>query len=182
MVNLSKPHTSYFVLHTSRRRGFTLVEALVYTAVLAIVAGIVVEILVGMTRASARVQLARRINHSAQISLERLTREIRNAQSVNGASSIFNTHPGRLSLTTLNALGLPTTIEFSLTSTTLQVTEGSSVSNLTPKNVDVTNLVFRPFNSTNSQGIKVELELSAAQGRATRTEMFYTGAVLRGSY
>ena len=177
---MTHPHKSY---SPRCRRGFTVIETVIYTAVLAIVAGIVVEILVGMTRASARVQLARRINHSAEISLERLTREIRNAQSVNTSNSVFNTHPGRLFLNTLDSSGTPTTMDFTLSSNTLRITEGgSSVSDLTPKRIEVTGLVFRPFNTVVSQGVKVELELSALQGTATRTEMFYTSAVLRRSY
>lgn len=166
-----------------KRRGYTLLEAIIYIAILAVLSVIFVNLLLTMVRTYTEFQLARDIASSASLGLERMTREIREASNVDLGLSALGAHPGRLVLNTTDDSGSPTTIDFYLSAGTLMVKEGSGVAaSLTTARVNIDNLLFRQINTANSSAIKVELTLSSARGALVRTEKFYNTAVLRGSY
>ena len=79
-------------------RGFSLVEVMVYIFILVFMLVVVIEVVVSITRASRVISSARAIENSAVLSIERLTREMRLADSVVVASSTLAVHPGRLAL------------------------------------------------------------------------------------
>ncbi|MBI2100752.1 MAG: hypothetical protein HYT47_01930 [Candidatus Vogelbacteria bacterium] len=175
-------------LPTRQRRvglltGYTLVEAIIYVAILAVLAVTFITLLFTMVQAYTEFRLARDLTSSAALALERLTREIRQATSVDLGLSAFGPSPGRLVLKTTDETGAPTTIDFYFSAGTLMVKEGSAAAAaLTAARVTVDNLVFRQINTVESAAIKAELTLSASRGTLTRTEKFYSTAGLRGSY
>jgi len=96
----------------SRRRGFTLIEMVVYTAILGIIAVLAINSTLAMTRAFTSLRVSRDINSSATALFERLTRDIRGAYGVDLAQSDLGSNPGRLTLNTKDGGGSNTTIEF----------------------------------------------------------------------
>lgn len=163
-------------------KGYTLVEAIIYVAILTVLSVTFISLLFTMTRTYTEFRLARDIVSSASLGLERMVREIRQARSVD-LSSILGVHPGRLLLNTIDGAGAPTTIDFYLSSGTLMVKQGTgAAASTTAARVNVDNLIFRQINTVKSAAIKVELTLSSARGQLSRTEKFYATAVLRGSY
>lgn len=162
--------------------GFLLVEMLFYVAILSLCFLAVTETLIVATRAFGSFRTAERIVADAEVSLERMVREARDANGINGAS-VLSSHPGKLVLDTTNGSGAPRTVEFYLASGKLMLKEDGIVTGaLTGGKTIVANLIFRRITTARSQGVKIEMTLASGTGSVARTENFYATAVLRDSY
>ena len=171
---------------TTRAKGFTLVETIFYLAFLVILIGIVVTFVVSISKTYQNIQATKNVESSAVFSLERMTRDIRNAISVNTAQSALATSTaGVLLLNTTDVAGNPQTIEFYVDANTGAIavdSNGSYIGPLTLAGVTVNALEFRLTTSTNSQAVKIDLGLTSVVGGASTTKNFYSTVVLRGSY
>lgn len=155
---------------------------LFYVAILSLCFLAVTETLIVATRAFGSFRAAERIAEDAGPALERVVREVRDANAVSGAS-VLGSHPGKLILATTNGSGAARTVEFYLDSEKLSLKEDGAVTGaLTSGKTTVTNLVFRKVTTARSQGVKIELTLASGTGSAARNENFYVTAVLRDSY
>ena len=159
-------------------------EMVIYTAIFSIVSVMVINSLFVMTKSLRSIKLSRDINNSTQVALERIAREVRLADSIDG-TSVFGTHPGYLKLNTVDrTTGMPTTIEFSLVGDQLMITEGVSAAvALTSPDLQVINIVFSDIPSlVDSEAVKIDFEIMGNLAGKTKTEKFYNTIVLRGSY
>lgn len=159
-------------------KGFSLIEMIVYVSILSVIFVIVVNTLLIVSRSYSSIKISLDINNSATVSVERMIREIRKANSVNLAQSTLDSNPGRLVLNTTDDAGLPLIVDFYLEDDTLKLKEGGVFSGDLTDGVDVTNLVFRSISNGTSEAIKIEMELS----NGSKNKIFYNTAVLRGSY
>ena len=91
-------------------RGFSLIETLIYVAILAFVTLGIINTLLLMGKSWVAINASRNVTVSAESALEILTREIRGALSVDQASSIFS-GTGTSSVLVLNTLNLSNTAE-----------------------------------------------------------------------
>ena len=162
-------------------RGFTLLETLVYVAILATVTALTTATLVTMLKPGPRVRAAQALNAGAIDTLERLSREIRNSYAIDDLGSSFAVDPGRLALQTLDS-GVPETRTFYLASSTLMINNNGIPGALVTSGADVTSLIFYKLSTAISQGVRIELELSTSTSSGVRTERFYTTVMLRDSY
>jgi type II secretory pathway pseudopilin PulG len=176
------------MIHDSRfmkgRGGFTLIELVVYAALVSVVGGIILGLMIPMYRAGAEARISRRINTSGALMMERLLREAKDAESINTASSTFGTHPGIFTLNTTNASTTGGTVKFSLSSGRGVLTLGDNSSQfLTGSQTHISELVFWRLVASSSEGVRIELTISdTSAASSTRTRTFYGSAVLRGSY
>ena len=124
------------------------------------------------------------LNFSSSVAMERMANEIRLANNIDDAGSIFSASPGKLKLNTEDGSGLATTIEFFLSGTGIFVKEGSGASEaLTASSTDITSLIFNKITSSAvSKAVKINLTAKAKGSRMERTENFYNTAILRESY
>jgi type II secretory pathway pseudopilin PulG len=159
-------------------RGFSLVEVLVYLSVMVLVAGGLITTFLSLDTVFLRNRTDRELMVSASMTLEQMTRAIRNAESINLAGSSFNTSPGALSLTTG-----ATTTRFFISGGGIAVSvNGVELGPLTSDDVTVESLIFTHYIGTTTELVRVELTLSATSSVASSTRAFYTSAVLRGTY
>lgn len=172
-----------FNIQYSPRKGFTLVEMIIYIAFFAMFSTLALQATIIVMNSFYRLRLTQNVNQSATVALERLSREIRNAYDFDVTQSTFETNPGRLMLNTKDAGGANTTTEFYMsTGNQLGLKEGGiDKGMLVTKNVTLTNLVFHPIATTNSKAIKIEATLQDSRGSAIQTVKFYDTIVLRGS-
>jgi hypothetical protein len=156
---------------------------LFYVALLALLLLIITETLLILVHSYAVLRSAQRIEADAGIALERLLREVRDAESITDAGSSFGVNPGKLLLSTSDVSGNPRTVEFYLTNGHLFLKENGVESGmLTGAKTTVSNLVFRKIITTRSTGVKFEMALESGTGTDKKSISFYGTAVLRNSY
>lgn len=168
------------------KKGFTLIEAVIYVAILAVVSVFAVNSVLLMIKTFGNYRVLRNLNTSGATAIERITREIRLADDVDG-SSTFGTGLDHLILSTIDPFTEnPTIIEFYASSSELMVKKGGGEEiSLTPGNTELINLTFRELATTTntiSKAIKIEMELKSTRGNYQKTAKFYNTAVLRRSY
>lgn len=161
-------------------KGFSLLEMLVYIAILVLMLGIIMEITISVVRSHKAIKASKNVENSAMSSLERITREIRQADSVNTLSSIFDSSPGKLVLLGTDAFGNPRTVEFYLDSGSVLLKEnGADLGSLSQPEAEVNSLIFHLFSNPLSSGVRVEIEVESGTSTHYKSENFYSSATLR---
>jgi type II secretory pathway pseudopilin PulG len=159
-------------------QGFSLIEVLVYLAVTVLISLAGVLTYISLDDVLVRNATERAVNHSAQVALERIGREIKSAISVNAAMSTFNTSPGALTL----VYGATTT-NFAVVGDALVLTvNGVEIGPLTSDSVIVEDFTLNRYVGTTTELIRASLTISGNSKAASTTRTYYTSAVLRGSY
>lgn len=148
-------------------------EMLIYIAILALMLSVIMNIITSTIRSERVIKVVRNIEDSAILASERISREIRQAESAD--SSI----PGKLVLVDGSR-----TVEFYLSSDRLFLKEsinGGVVGDdaLTQTDAKVSNLIFHSFSGLNSSGIKTEITIESGTGAHSRSENFYSSALLK---
>ena len=165
------------------RAGFSLVEMMVYVALLTVILVAVVNMLLVMSRAYSFYKVSRRLQSSAVFALDRMVRDIRNSRNVDLSASALGVSPGVLTLNTTQATGTPETLQFYVSNDVLRLKQDSGdIGPLTIDGVTVRSLVFRHMNTGISQAVKIELTLGSGAGSFARSANFYATALLRDSY
>ena len=167
-------------------RGFSILELVIYIAVLVTVSAVSIDSLLRAQPVFIRGRLIQNVDTSGEIILQKIIREARLAHDIDAASSAFNVHPGVLALNTVASAAdaTPTTAIASLVSGALQFQRaGQTPEVLNSLDVTVTNLVFRNVTQSGvSKAVKIELTLEARKGRRIVTSNFYGTAILKNSY
>ena len=164
----------------SKVEGFSLVEMLIYISILVLLLAVIMNIVVSVVRSGRVIKALRNVENSATISLERLVREVRQAESVNAGLSTLGSNPGRLVLEGTDIDGNPRTVEFSLSSGTLMFSEnGVELGALSQSDARVSNLIFHLFSGPNSEGIKIEMTIESGTSTHYRSGKFYSSGILR---
>lgn len=164
------------------KKGVTLIEVVVYAIIFAILGIAVIQVLAVLSRNFAGASRMRELATSAALSLDRITREIKEADTFVSASSTLSASPGILTIQSTHPTSTTRTIKFSVGSDgDLLVNENNGAEySLTSANIDVESLIFRRVTGTSTL-IKVELTLKHAQATTTRAN-FNASAVMRGTY
>lgn len=153
------------------KRGFTLLETLVYVALLTIVSVILVNFILDITRSYAKARVKSAVFSQTQRVLETITKEIKQAKSIYTPTSYFGTGDSKrqLSLETLNPVvgGLPTGenstfVDFYLDNQKIYVKrENQTAETLTSDLIKITNLEFILLGG-NSLVIKINAQHNTA--------------------
>lgn len=174
---------SIFNIQYSARRGFTMVEMVIYIAFFAMLSVLSVNATILVMKSFYTLRITQNISQSATTAMERMSREIRNAYDVDTLNStLAPTSPGRLTLLTKDASGNPSSVEFYVTGSQLNMKVGGiDKGSLMTKSVTLTNLVFYSISTTNSKAVKIEMSLRDSRSDIVKTVKFYDTIVLRGS-
>lgn len=162
-----------------KSKGFTLLELLIYIAIIAFVITAVSALLLWGIRMRAKAKITDEVSRQADRAMAIMLREVREAQSVYTPTSVFFASPGQLSLqsakyvTAGEGVGY---IDFFLCGSRLCLKkEGQNPVAFTSENVAIDELVFSPVGgSADPSAVRISLTLrynSPAQQPA------YTGSV-----
>lgn len=165
------------------KTGYSLVETLVYIAILALT---LVSLLTAMNLmlrtyrdASSRSELAQ----AGRTAMARLTHEMRNATGIDATGSVFGTTTGMLKLTGTDAFGNATTTTFSRERGSLMIKMGTAAtSSLLKPTVGAEAFTVYQITTANSRAVRIVLTLEAATTTDPVRATFYGTTVLRGSY
>ena len=166
------------------QKGFSLIETVVYVALVAVFSVGVIQVLLSETNAWGRARTERNLNDTAMLVVERLSHEIRLAKSVTIGESSLGTHPGMLTLQTFSGASSndPSSITIFLDGTDLKMRRdsGSAVA-LSGNGVSITNLLFYRIASAKSEGVRIELTAQLPWKDTVKEKKLTTAVILRGS-
>jgi prepilin-type N-terminal cleavage/methylation domain-containing protein len=145
------------------KKGFTLIEVLIYIAVLVIIITAVSAFFLWGIRSNTKAKVMRETLDNSSRAMKTITREIKEAISIYTETSTFDSHPGQLSLETTKYLpaGERTTyVDFYLCGTQLCFKkESQDPIALTSNKVRVSNLVFSRIITNEIPSIQINLNI-----------------------
>ncbi len=156
----------------------TAVETIIYISIIALLFFMVTETLTTIARTYRATSISRSLNTSGMTALDRISRDIRNAENVDESQSVLNANPGKLVL-----LSGATTTEFYVEGGLISVREnGLFKGPIMSEKVTTTSLIFRLITTPKSKAVKIEMVLEGGSGSEARRANFYNTLVLRNSY
>lgn len=166
-----------------RTTGSTLLETVIYVALLAFILAFVFSSVLSMHRAATSARISRDINNSASSAMDRMIRTLRDGSSINTGQSVFNTDPGTIVFTSSQAAGGEGTISFYIDAGgNLIIEDGvDDPVKILSSTVVVESLIFRHLLTTNGDGVRIELVLRNTSG-TSGNKSYYGTAILRESY
>lgn len=164
----------------SWRRGASLLETVIYVAILASTLVMVVNTLLALNASFVGIRLSKEMNVSAHAALERISSEAKKAKQVDQVASVFNANPSVLALSTTDDNDNPITILFSVNNGALRIaSNGVDLGALTGEGITVSNFTVGFIDTGRSNAVTITLELSGARGKTTLSNTFRTAAVTR---
>ncbi len=159
------------------KSGYALLELLFYVVFFVTFSLIVINAMIVMTKSFRETSIQGELAQSGAI-LERISREIKQAYSIDPASTADD-----LKLNAKNDAGANKTVEFLLSGSNLQLLENSVLTgNLNAPNIIVTGLTFTQITTVKGKAIKIVLSIRSSNDSSARVQYFYDTVVLRGSY
>ena len=142
-----------------QKKAFTLIEILIYTTIVAIFLVTAINFSLDIIEGKTKARSMREVQQNTRFAIERMTQEIRRAEGINLAESVFDAHPGILSLAMPEADKNPTIFDLSFGA--LRMTQGSSTPEILFSNqVEATNLIFTNLSPLAwSKNIKIDLTI-----------------------
>ena len=147
-------------------KGFTLVELLIYIAILGLVIVGIIYFVISITNSRSKNYVVEEVHENARTAMDTIAQTIRSANGINTGQSIFESDPGELSLATTDAQKNPTIINLDQDDGVLLIKEGAaSEVAITSDNIKITRLVFYNITGNSSrENIYIELEVSYSDG------------------
>jgi type II secretory pathway pseudopilin PulG len=163
------------------QKGYSLVEMVIYAALLTIISLVVVRTVLSFTQSYRRIAALRFAENSGISAMERMTREIRGATSVVSASSTLAASPGVLTLVAGSG-SISTTTKFYTQSGTMKVDVNGAYSGpLSVSNASISSLTFTLISNSNTSAVKIDMSVQATSGPVTITKTYHSTVVLQGS-
>ncbi|MFA7315587.1 MAG: hypothetical protein WC059_02175 [Candidatus Paceibacterota bacterium] len=170
-------------MRTKQTGGYSVIEILIYVALFATLSIAVINSYTVVLASFGATRVNRELLEAGSTIMERMSREVRQATSVDVTSSVLGSSLGVLQLNTTDTAGYVTTSKFIIENGLLNMyTGGSLVGSLSGAHVSITNLIFRKITTTEGEAIKIELTIQNSTSKTLRTENFYNTIVLRGTY
>lgn len=147
-----------------KKNGFTLVEVLIYLAIIGIVITSFLYFGISIFGYRNKSFAVQEVQANQRMALGVISQKIRLAKSVNVSQSTFDTDPGILSLAMDDSSKNPTIIKLDQADGVMQIAEGgTSTTTVTSQSVRVKNLIFTNLTSTSSApniGINLTIEFN----------------------
>lgn len=181
-TNKNKGLVQHRFFYKKSGAGFSLVEMLIYTGIMALFLIASVNASIIMLGAYGRARASKLLNTAAVELLNKIDTESQKATSVDAVASILGTSPGKLVLDQSTGSGTQKA-EFSVVDGRVLFKRGGvALGNITPAGTTVDNLLFYKIEQSGRQAVRLIVALRAEKGGNTKTETFYLTTALRGSY
>lgn len=158
-------------------KGFSLVEMIIYVALLVLVVAALVNVVFSFTGSYSELTALRTAENTAVFSMERMVRDIHSATSYDPANSTLGTSPGVITL----LIGTSTTKFYTVSGQLRVDVDGVYIGPLSPSSAQISNLVFYATTTAQSQAIKIDMTITGISGHSQRSQTYHTVAVLKNS-
>ena len=160
-----------------------MIEILIYIALFAVFSVVVTKSFINTAASFSQIRANRVLSANGFTIMERISRDIREAESVDSGSSTLESSPGILKLNSTDSSDDPKTVRFYISAGDLKLEEnGLLVGNVSSTDVTINSLIFRSITTSAGSAIKVELTLDYAKGNTNKTVNFSNTIILRGDY
>ncbi len=160
------------------QKGFSLVEMLVYIALLVVVSTAAMAMLLNYSDVFTKYRAEKLLVRQLHEATERMVYDIQNAAAVNVVGSTLDTSPGTLVLDRVGS-----SVTYTLDSGVVTVAEDANPAvPLTSTSVTISDLTFAYLANARTEMVRVSITGIATVGEYTATETFSTSAIIRGSY
>jgi Tfp pilus assembly protein PilE len=172
-----KGESSVFMI-PNLAHGFTLVEMIIYLALMTIITLVVVQSLIVVLKSNRSSFAEANLRNSGYSAMEGILREIYASESIDQISGgILQMKQG----------GGTNIVKFATSSSlALNFYEGAGTPTLagplTSKNILVKSLTFTQINTGKSLAVRIQMKLETTVNNITKSEWFYSTGILRGSY
>ncbi len=171
--------------HTNNKnKGFSIVEVIIYFSMLAIMSTLVITSIINLFKNYNVIKANQYIEYNAISIIDKLTRDTRDAQSIDIVDSSFSVAQGSVSLNIASSTNEAVTnsVKFYLENNKIKyMKDGVYFGNLSTNNVAVSNFKIYYINASSTEAIKVELNLEIIPHLNTLpiSKNFYTTIQLR---
>lgn len=182
MINLFKNLFIKFNKNIKQKlmSGFSIIEIIIYFAIFTALSILVINSFIIVLSSFSTIRTNHDLLDSGSVAMDRISHEIRKAQNVDLINSSFDVDSGILRLNNIDGVSY---VQFEKTANRLDLLENGVLSgNLLSNNISINKLMFRYITTTNSEAVKIEIELEDTRSKIPRIEKFYNTVVLRGGY
>jgi len=167
-------------MEESKNKGFTLVEFLVYTIILAVLINLIGGVALNIFQSGAKTNTIQEVSHNGRFALQKI------GQIVNKSSGIISpSATGTFLVLEFEEEDKNPTV-FDVFENTLRIKEGNrDYVELTSSKVNVENILFRRIISGGSDSVKVEMNISFGNQKKLPEydfESFFTAAFSAGKH
>ncbi len=159
------------------QQGFTMVELLIYLAIVGLVAAAIVQVIISINSASSANHGAQSVNSNMRAAVEVMTAEIKAAQGLVVGSSTLGSDPGVLWLVPLTSSTDPVVFDLDQDNGRLRLTYGSADPvYVVSDDVRVTDLQFEHQTALNGNDA-IQITMTIAEKLQSGTEQVYSLSV-----
>ena len=164
--------------------GYSIIEIIIYLAIFTALSILVINSFIIILSSFNTTNMNRKILESGAVSMERISREIRQARNIDIVNSSFDISLGVLQLNGTDNNGDPMIIKFKRENTgELNLYKNDNLEgNLLGNDLSVTDLVFSRINTTASEAVRIRMTLQYSKGNNIKSSNFYDTIILRGGY
>lgn len=159
-------------------QGSTLIEMLIYIAVVAMVLSSLVLFSISIVSSRSKTYVVQEVQANTRVALAILSQKIRASNGVDTSTSQFGSDPGKLTLFMSDPSKNPTVFDLDQDDGVLRITEGASLPvTLVSDEVKVTHLMFTNLTgSSTHENIRIEMTVGF-NNTGTNVEYDYTQSV-----
>ncbi len=171
------------MIKNSKQKGFTMLELVMYVGGLLTIGAVTIVMIVQFMGIYRELISIPRADRTGMILVDRITREIRSASSINTTDSIFNTPEGEIVFLRSEG-GNETEQRFYTNSDGVVMYQvgNNTPERLTPGGLYVSNFNFAFVPTDVSQGVRFRLEIQFDTRDGIQTKSYSGFAILRESY
>jgi len=165
----------------NKKRVYTIIETIVYIVIFTMFALVFTKTLVVVMASYTKIQGARDILETAQVTMERATREFRQGQDLDG-SSVYHSTNSDITIHGEDDAGTARTVRFVKSGNNILFYEnGTLLGNLNGTNTTVTAFNTSQVTTAEGKGVKMSITFENTKGLII-SRTFYNTIILRGAY
>lgn len=167
-------------MKASKNKGFTLIEFMVYTIILAVLINAIGEVALNVFQIGSRTDTIQEVSHNGRFALQKI------GQAINSAKAVVypETEGDSLTLEFQEEDKNPTV--FDVSGNALRMKEGNKeYIELTSSKINVEGITFKRIDSTGLDSVKIEMNISLKNQKELpeyEFNNFFTGAFTVGKY
>jgi len=167
-------------IFNKNKKGFGVMEVIIYLSLFTVISILVINSFIVILNSFSNMRTNTNLLDSGSMAMERISREVRSAKSIDLTNSTFESNTGTMRLNDTDGTSY---IDIGRNTNLLNLSKnGTLFGNLLAPNIIVTKFYLRYITTTKGSAIKIEMTLQDTKSKRNKTANFYNTVVLRGGY